>query len=1019
MNIGASGRRLLTQAALVFSVLVLAAVEGGAQGTATIKGTVREGRSGRPIPNAQVLVEGTTQTAMTNDAGEYVITGASPGVQNVRARRIGFSSQSQRITVSGETRVEFSLFPSAIDLSAVVVTGTAGPVERRTIGNVVTDLDVSTLTQQSSLSNVTDVLQSKTPGLTLIPGSGSPGTAADIRIRGTSSISASNRPIFYIDGVRFNDGPLGSYGPSGAGITGNAFSQGTSALDAINPEDIERVEVIKGPAASTLYGSDAAGGVIQIFTKKGAHNSKPSWTLKNEYGNTDWALERPTNYTTCTQARIDQKQTDGTFTWPGCHAEGVTVGTVLTDNPLTRNKEALRTGHYQNGNLSIRGGSDKYTYYVSGDRSLDLGVLRNSFNNRKSVRGNFALNLSPNLDIALNATYLNTMNRLPLSDDAGGGLIISAIRGMPGRFVNQADGFALNSPQNANAYDNQTKADRYLFGTTFNYRPWTWMSNRLTLGMDINSPLATVFYPVGSADFPSGFLAQTTPITHLYTFDYVGTVTNDIRSYTSNFSVGVQGNKSNTRRIEATGAGFPSADFQSIGASATTVSGASSYSEQAGLGYFVQEVVGYSNRLFVTGAVRADDNSAFGQGFNKIYYPKASLAYVMSEEPRFRSLFERVHADNFKLRFAYGQAGHAPGPYDAIRTYTGSKVINGNNSASSALIPSAPGNAGLHAERGVETEGGFDASFLDGRLGVEFTTYKKLTQDALLLIPNAPSTGFTASRYVNFGSLQNTGTELAISFRPIDRPRFSWNAQLNLSHNANKLTKLKYLGLQSIEIFDPYLVNNAQRMLEGYPVAGWWSVDAKRNPDGSYLLDATGKIQLDTLKYVGPSTPSREGSFSSTFTVLRNLRFYGLIDFKGGNFLLNQKERNRVQVQLNAESINNGSMTTLDSSYYRNTSITKPWIQPADFVKLRDLSVAYTLPKAFANGLRVGSATIAVSGHNLAILSKKYGGIDPEVNFIGNSTFLAGSSTFIQFLRVDSYTLPMLRRYTASLTLNF
>ena len=1009
------------------AALAVAKRDALAQDFGTVSGRVTEGNSQRPVAEAQVIVVGTDRNGVTNANGEFSISGIPSGAQRVRVRRIGYAPSERVVDVqAGQTsRTEITVNPSATDLAAIVVTGTVGAVEKRTVGNAVTQLDVSRITEQSSMSNVTDVLQSKTPGVTLIPGSGAPGTAADIRIRGTSSISANNRPIFYVDGIRYNDGPLGSYGPSGSGITGNAFSQGTSALDAINPEDIERIEVIKGPAASTLYGADAAGGVIQIITKKGSRGQKPNFTVKNEYGNTVWGLPTPTNYTTCTAARIALRQTDGTATWPGCFSDvqnfvALPVGTVLTDNPLRRNPDALRTGHYLNQNLSMRGGGEAYNYYISGDRSQDEGVFFNSFNNRKSARGNFTVTMSPKIDIAINASYLQTLTRLPLSDDAAGGLIISAIRGMPGRVFNQADGFALSSPENANAYNNQTKADRTVLGTTVNFRPLRWFANRLTVGLDVNSPLATVYYAPGSADFPNGFLAQRSPIAHLYTFDYAGTATTEWRNLTSAFSVGAQGNKSNTRSVEATGAGFPSPDFLTVGAAATTVSGSTNFSEQASLGYFVQEMVGYANRLFVTGAVRIDDNSAFGTSFNRVFYPKASLSYVMSEEPRLAHFFDRISADNFKFRLAYGQAGHAPGPYDALRTYTGTKVINGNNSSSSALIPSAPGNVDLHAERGVETEGGIDASFLQGRLGVEFTRYHKSTQDALLLIPNAPSTGFTASRYVNFGSLVNTGNELGLTFRPVDRANFAWDARFNYSTNHNKLTKLKYLGLTSIEIFDPYLPVNAQRIRETFPVAGWWAIDAQRNPDGTFLLSPTGALQLDTLKYVGPSTPTHEGSFSSTFTIMKNLRLYGLIDFKGGNFILNQKERNRIQTQLNGAAINNGTIATaLDSSYYRNTSITKPWIQPADFVKLRDLSAALSLPESFSNALRVNRATFTVTGHNLAILSKKYDGIDPEVNFIGNSTFLAGSSTFIQFLRVDSYTLPMLRRWTASLTLNF
>ncbi|MGI8546362.1 MAG: SusC/RagA family TonB-linked outer membrane protein [Gemmatimonadaceae bacterium] len=1019
---------LITSATVASTV---ASAQVRAAGTGVIKGTVVEAGNNRPLADVTVSVEGTQRGGASDPTGTFTITGVSPGNVTLRVRRIGYSSavQNAAVTAGGTTTVAFQIRPAALSLDQVVVTGTAGATEKRAIGNAVTSLDVADITQRSSMNNVTDVLQGKTPGLTLVPGSGAPGTAADIRIRGISSLSATNRPIFYVDGVRYSDQPAGNYNPSGTGYAGGAFSQGASALDAINPEDIERIEVIKGPAAATLYGADAAGGVIPIITKKGRRDQKASWTVKGEYGATDWALATPVNYTTCTAARIASLDTVSTATgksilpsWPGCRADGVTAGTVLTDDPLHRDPQALRTGLYQNLVASLRGGSDRYNYYLSADRSLDQGVFYNSYDNRKSARGNFGYTLSNKLDFNVNTSYIQSALRLPLSDDAAQGLLFSVVRGKPGQRPVQEMGFANNSPETANQYDNETNSERTIFGATTNYRPFSWFQNRVTVGLDYNNAMATVYYPPGAAisqsDYPLGFLAQQVPVRHLYTFDYAGTVTGRLLpSLTSDFSIGAQGNKNEYNRTEATGSGLPSPEFRLVG-SATTVSGSTSFSEQASLGYFVQERLGLANRLFLTGGVRADDNSAFGVTFNKVYYPKASLSYVASEEPRLQPLFHALHADNFKFRYAYGQAGRSPGPYDALRTYVATKVITGSNTAATALTQGATGNPDLHAERGSETEIGFDASFFSSRIGVEFTAYNKKTSDALISLPNAPSYGFTASRFINFGAVKNTGTELGLTFRPIDASWLTWESQFNYSTNANKVTRLAYQGLTEIDVYDPYLsVARTQRIIEGYPVAGWWAQDAVRNADGTYATDAKGALVVGPLRYVGPSTPTSEGSFSNTFTIAKNFRLYGLIDFKEGFYLLNQKSRNRDQgANRNSKEMNNGTLSSLDSVYYNTGAITAPWIQHGDFVKLRDVSLGYTLPTPFATALHVSGATLTVAGHNLGFLSKRYPGIDPEVNFIGQGTFLTSST---QFLRADSYTMPMLRRWTTSLTLNF
>lgn len=1004
----------------VLAVLVFAAAPGAvrAQATGTIRGTVVEVATGHPVADAQVAVEGTRLGAVTSSGGEFAIAHVPYGTVTVRVRRIGYASATQTAAVgAGVTPVlRVTLRPAAISLDQVVVTGTAGATQERRIGNAVSTLNAAQLTRESSVPNVTSLLQGKVPGVVVAPGSGAPGTAADIQIRGISSLSASNRPIFYVDGVRYSDAPVGNYGPSGTGFAGNTFSQGASVLDFINPEDIQSIEVIKGPAAATLYGADAAGGVIQIITKKGARGEKPSWTFKGETGSNQWGLPTPLTYTTCTAARIADAKT-----WPGC--SGVSAGTVLTDDPLRRDPHALRNGYYGNFAGSVRGGGDRYSYFLSGDRVVDQGVLHNSSDARSSGRGNFGYTLSRQLDVQLNTTYIVDNLQLPLSDDAAGGILISAVRGLPGHAANQAPGFAINSPATANQYDNVTRSERTILGGTANYRPWSWFRNRFTVGMDANNALAVVDYPPGTnfsaGTYPGGLLANANPVRHLYTFDYAGTISTALpHDLTSEFSVGAQGNKSVFRRTEAVGTGLPSAAFQLVG-SANQVTGSTSFSEQASLGYFVQEQIGYANRLFVTGAVRADDNSAFGVKFKKVYYPKASLSYVVSEEPRLAGLFRRIGADNVRLRFAYGQAGRAPGPYDALQTYTATKAAIGTAGTQSGLIPSAPGNPDLHAERGIETESGFDASFLGGRIGAQFTYYDKTTADALLSVANAPSLGFTNSRYVNFGRIHNAGTELGLTLRPIQRPAFAWDAQVNYATNHNALTRLAYQGITSLTVYDPYLPVTAQRLIEGYPIAGWWGIDAQRDASGKFLLDASGHLQLTPLHYIGPSTPTREGSVSNTFTLFRNFRVYALVDFKGGYYVLNQKERGRAQNQLNDALMNRGTLSPIDSAYYRNTSITAPWIQPGDFAKWRDVSVSYTLPARLAGLFRSSGATLTVAGHNLGYVYKRYGGLDPEVNFIGQGTFLTGTTSFIQFLRVDSYTLPMLRRWTAALTLNF
>ncbi|HKO16734.1 MAG TPA: TonB-dependent receptor plug domain-containing protein [Gemmatimonadaceae bacterium] len=285
--------RSMWRAALGLATAVLlglsAASPARAQGTGTIKGRVVDAAGQRPLGDVQVTVGGTTLGGVTNLNGEYTISGVPEGAHPLSTRRLGYTRRTQTVTVPANATVtaDFSLSQAASQLEAVVVTGTAGAVEKRTVGNAVTQLDVADVTAKTNVTNVMEVLQARSPGVQIQAGSGSPGTAPSIMIRGASSLSVTP-PVVYIDGVRMSTAGLGNFNPSGQGLSANSGGQGANAWDLVNPDDIESIEIIKGPAAATLYGADAAGGVIQIITKKGSRGQQQAqWGARVEYGKND------------------------------------------------------------------------------------------------------------------------------------------------------------------------------------------------------------------------------------------------------------------------------------------------------------------------------------------------------------------------------------------------------------------------------------------------------------------------------------------------------------------------------------------------------------------------------------------------------------------------------------------------------------------------------------------------------------------------------------------------------------
>lgn len=1015
--------------AFVLSAVLLAvwAQTAAAQATGTIRGTVVESGTQRPLAGVQVFIPGTDRGGLSNAAGEFLLLNIPAGVLELRTSMIGYAAVQQGVTVTsgGVARVDLVLTPVAINLDELVVTGTPGAVSKRTLGNSLTTIDAAAVAQQTAISNTMELLQAKAPGVQILANSGTPGAAAEIRIRGASSF-IGNAPVVYVDGIRYGIGDLGNFAPSGASTT-SYTAQSTSALDLINPQDIESIEVVKGPAAATLYGAEAAGGVIQIITKKGARGAQPlRFDVKAEQAWNDWALEIPTNYTVCTTAKLAERDAAGAAVWPGC--QGQSAGSILTDNPMRRDPLALRTGQVQRLSVTARGGSDRISYYVAAQRDGEDGVFHNSYNDRTSLRANFIMGPTDWLDFQLNTSYVQGDLRLPLGDESAQALLLSGARGRPGRVPPvgdpERDGWFSTNAKMANAYNNTATSDRFTVGTTIDLRPRPWFRNRLTLGLDHTTGVARIISPPGSvdADYAGaaslGIVAQRYPRNSLYTVDYAGNIELGLsEAFRSTTSFGVQAISSRYEALYASGRGFGAPDVTLIGTAQVT-SGSNSFSESKSLGYYVQEQIGWNSRIYLTGALRLDDHSAFGTNFDLIAYPKVSLAWVFSEEPVLEGLFERLRVGDFKFRAAYGQAGRAPAPFSAVQTYTSDKSVAGDE-VRSALRASAFGNPDLRAERGDEYEIGFDAGLFDYRLGVEFTYYNKRMQDLIVPTGVPGSTGFgstfygsTSSQLRNLGESLNTGLELSFWGTPIRTQRFAWDARLNLATNHNEL--IAFGDGRSVEaISAPY--GNVQQHRVGYPLAGYWAQLPKRNGDGTPVVNAAGIVQLDSATYIGPSAPTREIGFSSTLTLFRDLRIFALLDYKGGHSLFNYKEYNRCRFQANCARLADPANVELATGAAHNPevavwtqSIPGAWIEDASFVKLRDVSLTYSLPATWARKLYASGASFTVAGHNL-LQWTDYSGIDPETNTYGNRNFI----------RVDAYAAPMLRRLSTSLNLTF
>ncbi|HEX2080477.1 MAG TPA: TonB-dependent receptor [Longimicrobium sp.] len=976
-----------------------------------IRGRVTEAGSARPVNGAQVLLVGTERGAVTGAGGEFVLVNVPAGRYTLQARMMGYGTAEQTLqVVDGQTAtVSLVLSPAAVQLDALVVTGTATATTRRAVGNAVTTINAAEISERVVNQNVAELLQAKAPGVTVLQSSGSPGAAGNIRIRGVGSLSGTSEPVIYVDGVRIHSGAGGSFrnnwqSPAAGQLAGGG--QTASALDAINPEDIESIEVIKGPAAATLYGADAANGVIQIITKKGRPGAQAlQWNVRWQAGRTDWGLSPRASFTTCNAVRISQPAE-----WPGC--QGVAPGTVLRETFLS---QALREGDLSNLALSVRGGGQGYSFFAALDSDQEEGVFANSEAERTGARANFAFYPSDQVDFTVNLGYSRSRTAFPMSDN-GPNVLEAAWTYQPGRRPQpgQAEyGFAGGRPEDYARYENTLRGDRVTMGTTLHYRPFSWFRNRLTVGGDVNARQANRYIPPGGIFSPAGGqMTQGAPRNNVYTVDYAGTVETGLPfgggSLTSDLSFGVQYTTSEYRNTVAQGTGF-STDLVRDIRSATSQTSWDEYLEVKSLGLFVQEQVGWRDRLFLTGAVRVDNSSVFGEDIDRLYYPKLSASYVISEEP----FFDRFGwMDNLRLRAAWGQAGNAPDPFARVTSYQLVPTVDpvsGEVVSATRLV--TLGNPDVRPERGSEVELGVDAGFFGNRLGVELTWYDKTTHDALMRVPLPPSeSGIPGgTQFRNVGEINNRGVELAVRGTPVQSRAVTWDARLGFSTNRNRLVDF---GFDSGPILIGLTTQN-QRHAEGYPLAGFWVHDPVWDA-------ATGKYVPGEARYLGPSLPTREASFASTFTLLGNLQLFGLLDYKGGYYLLNQTDWRRCSFEL-CDQVNDPSISAEERAMWMAdlTANDALYTQRADHVKIRDVSVTYTLPGRITRRFGTERAAFTLAGHNLGYLWKPhYQGLDPEVTFNGINQPADDGQAF-GWARVDYWTVPMTRRVTASIDLSF
>ena len=955
-----------TAGALLF-VASTAWAQGG-----SIVGRVTDGRSAQPVSGATIEVDGTRLGATTTADGRYRINNVPAGARTLIARRIGFAVARQTVTSSGqEMTVDFALQPTAAMLDEVVVTGTAGGEQRRAIGNAVSTIDASDERAKAAATNVSSLLNARAPGLVVTPTTGRLGATPALQIRGRNSLSLGNAPLLYIDGVRVNNSS--GTGPVGTGGLGTQGASVGGRLNDLNPEDIESIEVISGPAAATIYGTEAASGVIQVITKKGTLGRQVS-TGQMSVGSLyfrDAAGRVQTNYAKDKSGNI--------VTWNGVQQEADS-GRPLFKTGLTRQYNAAVSGGTQN------------RYYIATGYENDYGVEPNN-----SLR-QFTLHANVNAPIGNSSDFTASVNYVDLSTHLGADLGASALLGAEvGHSVlfPTSRGFYPNFPPEVpqQLYDNADGINRFTGSATLNNRPTSWFTQRAVVGLDYTGEDARAiekFAPPSLTSFLSaaqagGRIGQTLRHNSLITADYNGTAKATITSaLRSSLSFGGQFYNTEANQSFLGGLGFPAPGVETVSAAATAVAASQTQTINTTIGAYAQEELAWRDRVFIAAAARVDNNSAFGDKFKWVTYPKLSGSWVISEEP----FWHWKPINSLRLRAAYGESGRQPAAFSALRVFT---PVTGPGGAN-AVTPGSIGNPDLKPERGKELEAGFEAS-LYTRLSLNLTYFTRKTADEIVNQNVAPSSGFPGSRSANLGRVDNKGVEAQATYQALTRRTVSWEITGNLGTSKDVIKDLGGV---------PSLVTAAGGAnVVGYPIGGIWSrkvVSADRDPTtglaSNVLCDGgPGKSPVacssGAFVYLGTPTPKLTGAIGNTVNIGQRLRLYALFDFKRGYLEQGTVELLRCTAAIGAGLCRANYYPQEYSPMYLAEATSSAlsqnyqdqYFESGNFVKLREISATYTIPERWLRGLSHASFTLAARELHTWT---PFRGIDPEA-FIGTS----------------------------------
>ena len=944
-----------------------------AQSDYELKGNVVDDL-GSPIPGVTVQIENTNYGAITNFDGNYSLkANLDAGGYKLVFRSLGLTTQEIILSLDSQAEVvnDIVITTDILGLDAVVVTGVGALTAKKQIGNTISTVEGLDIAQSGSL-DITGGLSGKLAGIQVTQNSGDPAGGISVRLRSASTVNGSSDPLYIIDGVIVNNKSTNVL---------NVKSVVQNRLSDISPQDIDRIEVIKGAAAAAIYGSRASNGVVQIFTKKGK-TGEPLITISSSVNFNSLRKKRDFNQEPFDWVSGDISILDKEAVTRYDYQDMVFENSTGTDNYV-----------------SISGGKENTNYFVSFSYLDNDGILKGTDFEREG--GRIRINQKINdWASASFGTYISTSNSNDKPNGGYGSGVLQTILFTNNKInpAQDADGnypnmtFYPNILEYIETFDFQQKNNRVISDLQINLTPMEGLKLNYILGYDNAESIGSTYVPISTNTDVLGRAGNTSISTKQLNSDlnanYSKYFGDNIKSTTS-VGFSWQSDETNLRSISGTG----------LALGVKTTNGAASIStnenrsERTFWGGFLQQTFGFNNKLFLTGAIRLDGSSVFGKDERNQFYPKASMSYLASEEDFWKESVEDIFS-SFKLRAAWGQAGNltAIGPFDRLSNYSAISI----DGSSGLIAPTALGNPDLKPERQTELEFGVDMALLNNKIGVELTYYKQDIEDLLLARTLSPSTG-ARSRIENIGTMTNKGFEVLITATPIQTIDFGWSITGTYSSNKNEVNNIE--GEQfGIGNFGFSVAKN------GNPLGVFYQGFYARNSDGSLLLTPSGLPQREkgSIDVNGSPVSERDGFGQPSGANLSKVIGDPNPDYIAS--LINEVNYKDFSFRIQFDAVQGVDVLSWDKRMFyrfgggpasaselvgndvRGTGATKfgiaeAYIEDGSYIKLREISASYLLEKPLKG---INSVRFTLTGRNLFSIDN-FSSYDPEVNMDAQS----------------------------------